>query len=123
MTDRYDPYEERQAFIRFAGIRKKRILDVGAGKGISSVIAAKEFDNEVTIIDPYADQINNARQNIMEYGLEDKISFIEADITDNTLEDDSFDCVICFNADWNPLINVERPLFLNCCEPDYISIV
>ena len=98
MTDEYDPYRERLAFVRFAGIRDKRILDVGAGKGMSSVIAVKEFDNELTIIDPYADQINNARQHIRECGLEDRISFIETDITNSPMEDDSFDYVICFNA-------------------------
>lgn len=94
----YNPYRERVAFMHFAGIRKKRILDVGAGKGISSLIAAKGFENEVAIIDPHADQISNARHHIGKYGLEGMISFIEADIADSFLEDGSFDYVICFNA-------------------------
>lgn len=94
----YDAYGERMAFLRFAGLRNMRVLDVGAGKGVSSVIAVQDFSNRVTIIDPNADQIEKAREHIRSYGIGEEIGFIQADISDSRLEDGSFEAVICYNA-------------------------
>jgi len=47
----YNAYKERQEFLKFAGINNKKMLDIGAGKGLSSIIATKEFNCKVTVIE------------------------------------------------------------------------
>ena len=98
MSEVYDSYQERAAFLKFTGIRDKRILDVGAGEGLSAIVATKEFDCAVVVIEPSKEKIGIARENACRYGVEKKIVFMAGDIIQSGLDEDSFDYVVCYNV-------------------------
>ena len=98
MSKLYEPFKERTKFLDFVGVKGKSILDVGAGSGFSSIIAAKKFGCEVTVIEPFDDKIVEAKKNAEEEGVSEKINFLKGDITNSGLGDNSFDYVICYNA-------------------------
>ena len=49
--DYYDPIKDRTEALRFANIKNKNILDIGAGEGYLAILAAKNFNCNVTTID------------------------------------------------------------------------
>ena len=94
----YDAYKERLEFLKFANLKNKKILDIGVGKGLSSIIIVKEFNCDVTVIDPLFEKIKEFKLNAKEHGVDKKISFINGDITKSNLKSNSFDYVICYNS-------------------------
>ncbi|MEN9626378.1 MAG: hypothetical protein RL557_706 [archaeon] len=61
----------------------KRVLDVGCGTGLWSVIAALSGAQEVTAVDNNSDAINNTYENCRKYKLTDKIKIVESDLFNN----------------------------------------
>lgn len=94
----YNDYKERQEFLRFADIKNKKILDIGAGKGLSSIILAKEFDCDVIVIDPLFEKIKEFKQNAKKHNVSEKINFVKGDITKSNFDNNYFDYVICYNT-------------------------
>jgi len=94
----YDKYKERYFLLKFSNIKGKKFLDVGAGKGLLSIIAAKEFDCDVTCIDPFESTLRIAKDNAEEAGLKDAIAFVKGDATKLPFKNNYFDVVACFNA-------------------------
>lgn len=64
--------------------RPKRILEVGAAIGFSSVFMAENTgeDTEITTIENYPPRIARAKENIAMAGMEDRITLLAGDATD-----------------------------------------
>ena len=73
----------------------ERVLDIGSGAGLDSLIAALQVGPEgsVTGIDMTPEMIKNARQGAAELGL-DNVTFVEGEAEKLPFGDSSFDVVI-----------------------------
>lgn len=108
--DYYDPIMDRTECLRFANIKNKNILDIGAGKGYLAIIAAKNLGCSVTSIDISKEKINMAKENAAKEGVSDKIKFKLNDAVNLSFKKNSFDAAISFNA-------------LHHCKKNYTQII
>ena len=74
-----------------------RVMDLGCGKGLTSVFLAKEFGVEVFATDLWIGATEN-RVRFQEMGLDDLIIPIHADANELPFADDYFDAVISVDA-------------------------
>lgn len=72
---------EMESFIRVLLKMKapKAILEIGAGVGYSAIFMAMNTDCHITTIENYEERIVQARANIEETGMQDRITLIEDD--------------------------------------------
>ena len=96
--DDYDPIKDRADALRFGNIKNKNILDIGAGKGYLAILAAKNFNCNVTTIDYSREKINIAKENAGKEEVLDKIRFKLNNALDISFKKNSFDAVVSFNA-------------------------
>ncbi len=87
---------ERNELLKLGGVSGKTVLDVGAGP--LGLIAAGEFDCEVTTIDISASALESARGQAIRAGLADRIHFDQQDASDLSYPDNSFDVAISYAA-------------------------
>lgn len=74
-----------------------RVLDVGGAAGRYAVwLAEREYD--VTLVDVSETQVELARENAAESGLEDRISAEQGDVRNLDFEADEFDAVCCLGG-------------------------
>jgi 2-polyprenyl-3-methyl-5-hydroxy-6-metoxy-1,4-benzoquinol methylase len=73
----------------------KRVLDVGCGEGIDSVLLAKLGARQVTGVDLSARAIAAARERSIINGVADRIDFVCAPIETAAIAPDSYDVVWC----------------------------
>lgn len=77
-----------------AGIQPgSRVLDAGCGKGGSALWLARHRQCAVVGITPVASQVAEARQHAETAGLEQQLSFLQADYCNTPFESSSFDTV------------------------------
>jgi cyclopropane fatty-acyl-phospholipid synthase-like methyltransferase len=74
-----------------------RILDLGCGKGLTSIFLAKEYDVTVFATDLWVSATDNYER-IKSMGLEDKIIPIHAEAHDLPFANEFFDAAICIDA-------------------------
>ena len=74
-----------------------RVLDLGCGKGRSSVFLAKEFGVNVVAVDLWNSAADNA-QVIRDAGLSDHIESIQADARNLPFANDHFDIILAIDA-------------------------
>jgi len=75
-------------------IEKPKVLEIGVGSGIISVMLALLIpDIEIIAVDINDKALELAKSNAIKHGVEDKISFIKSDLFDN-VPDIKFDMVI-----------------------------
>lgn len=72
----------------------REALDVGCGIGVGPVHMAKEFDCRVVAVDLSAKMLRWAGERARREGVEDRITFRQADIRDLPFDDERFDAVI-----------------------------
>lgn len=82
---------------RTLGDTPLKVLDVGAGTGFLSVLAAKA-GHEVTGVDVAPAMLERARDRAMRWGLE--VRFVEGDAMELPFESDEFDAVISRHVLW-----------------------
>jgi len=84
----------------------KKVLDAGCGAGRFSIAIAGS-GSEVTLLDISDEQINIARNKILESGLSDRVSnFIVGDLCEmSMIEDETFDTTVCYGAALNYLLD------------------
>ncbi len=70
------------------------VLDVACGAGASSIALAKEFGCSVVGVDLSGENLERARGQAEEAGVEDLVQFLEMDAEDLTFEDGRFDAVV-----------------------------
>lgn len=74
--------------------KNKKVLDIGAGKGVTACYLAKKYDCEIIGIDLSERMIKSSEERAKKEGLENKVSFRKADAHDLPFKDNSFDIVI-----------------------------
>ena len=74
-----------------------RVLDLGCGKGLTSIFLAKEYEIEVFALDLWVSASENYRRFRM-FGLEDQIIPIHADAHNMPFADEYFDAVISVDS-------------------------
>ena len=72
-----------------------KILDAGCGIGGSSRFLSENFNSSVTGIDIVEVFVRAARMLTRATGLEDRVSFIQGDLKNIDIEDNSFNVVLC----------------------------
>lgn len=73
------------------------VLDVGTGPGFFAIILALA-GHKVTSVDVCGEMIGRARQNAQAYGVE--IDFLQSDVHQLALAENSFDLIVCRNVTW-----------------------
>jgi ubiquinone/menaquinone biosynthesis C-methylase UbiE len=87
---------DREDLLRECRAKNKNLLDVGTGP--IALIAAKEFDCQVTNIDYSSAALKEARKEANRAGLKNKIKFDKVDASNLPYQDKSFDIVVCYGA-------------------------
>ncbi len=72
----------------------REVLEVGCGIGVGSAYIAKRFGCRVVAVDISEKMLSWARQRARREGVEDAITFRQADICDLPFEDERFDAVL-----------------------------
>ena len=91
-----------EAINTIPGINKNfKIADIGCGTGSSAIQLAKETGAKVLAIDLFADFLNKVRANALLAGVADKISILQADMTQLPLEKESLDLIWSEGAIYN----------------------
>ncbi|MBS3081159.1 50S ribosomal protein L11 methyltransferase [Candidatus Pacearchaeota archaeon] len=70
----------------------KRVLDVGSGTGIRSIVAGLSGAKKVVATDINENAAENTQENVIKYNLDDKIEVLESNLFDNV--DGIFDIII-----------------------------
>jgi len=87
--------EKTDEIVLRCGINKdKKVLDVGAGKGVTPCYLAEKYKCEVVGIDHSEKMIEEARKRAKKKGLEERVSFRKADVYNLPFDDESFDIII-----------------------------
>ena len=74
-----------------------RILDLGCGKGLSSIFLAKEYDAQIWATDLWISATDN-HERIEAAGLSDSIFPIHTDTRNLPYADEFFDAIVCVDA-------------------------
>ncbi len=78
-----------------------KIADIGCGTGSSTIQLAKETKASVQAIDLFPDFLNKVKQNAELAGVSDKVSTLQADMTQLSLEKESLDLIWSEGAIYN----------------------
>lgn len=78
-----------------------KIADIGCGTGSSAIQLAKETQASVLAIDLFADFLNKVKKNAEMEGVSDKVSTLQADMTQLSLEEESLDLIWSEGAIYN----------------------
>lgn len=82
------------AFTLLKELDHPKIIEVGVGSGIISVMLAKLIENiSIIAVDINEDALTLAKQNAIKHGVEDKIEFRESDLL-NAIRENEFDMCI-----------------------------
>ena len=77
-----------------------RVLDIGCGPGLFSILLAGQ-GYRLTAADYTPNMLEEARENASAAGMADRIAFVEADAEALPFADCSFDAVVSRNVTWN----------------------
>ncbi len=106
----------------------RRVLDASSGPG-TQAIALAQLGYEVTAADPSAGMLDRARQYAVEYGVGDKIEFVQSDfLTLPRMVGDDFDAVLTKGSAFPHLITDEEievtlKNFRNMLRPGGVAII
>jgi len=112
------PYSSKIDGITGTDIRNyngKRILDVGSGTGIRTIVAGLSGAREVVAVDIVDEAIANTRTNVRRYNLEDKVRVIKSNLFENV--EGRFDVIIGYL----PLVDhpIQEDWELAVFDPEY----
>jgi methylase of polypeptide subunit release factors len=75
-----------------SNLEGKKVLDIGTGCGVLAILSALKGAKNVVATDVDSRAIDNARKNVVTYGLESKITLVQTDLFNKI--DDKFDLII-----------------------------
>lgn len=75
-------------------IKNPRILDVGCGSGIPTLLMAEIFNGKITAIDPDTNSIDYLTTKIKELNLSERISTSNCSLFDNEVKNNQYDIVL-----------------------------
>lgn len=96
MKQDLEGFPDRAEILRIAKLKNKTLLDIGAGS--LSIIAARDFNCQVTNIDISAGALREAALEVKKEGLEHKISLEREDAAELPYPDRAFNTVISYGA-------------------------
>jgi release factor glutamine methyltransferase len=107
----YEPAEDSFLFAANLIVKEgEKVLDMGTGCGILSIIAARKASEVVAVdINPYA--VKCAMENAKLNGVAEKISFIQGDLFTPLKPTENFDLIL-FNAPYLPIEHGENGCWL-----------
>ncbi|MCR6030827.1 methyltransferase domain-containing protein [Nocardioides sp. zg-579] len=74
-----------------------RVLDLGCGKGATSVFLARELDVDVVAFDLWVEE-DELRSNLEAHGVADRVTAVNGDVRDLPFDDDEFDVIVSIDA-------------------------
>jgi len=98
MASDYDPRQERLELLEFARIRDVDLLDIGAGQGLLTLLAAGTRNCTVTCIDLDPVKLENARKIITKAGISENVFFEQQDARRLSYPAGHFSCVACYSV-------------------------
>lgn len=104
---KYAPYEARLTFLKLIDLNGKSVLDIGANKAKMSRILAKNFDCQITCIDPDPEKIEIAKQYAADDNLRDKIRFVKNDARKTDFRSEEFQVSLCYSL-LHHIENIDR---------------
>jgi len=87
---------DRAEILEKGEVRSKTLLDIGTGP--LAMIAARDFDCQVTNIDVSEEALKEAQKEAERAGLAQKIKFEKEDAANLSYQDNTFDVVISYGA-------------------------
>jgi len=87
---------DRKELLELGDARNKKILDIGAGE--LALVAARDFNCEVTTIDLSQEKLDEQRQNLIKENYKGKIKLEPGDATELKHSNNSFDVSISYGA-------------------------
>ncbi|MEA3353596.1 MAG: peptide chain release factor N(5)-glutamine methyltransferase [Campylobacterota bacterium] len=85
--------EKSEKYLRT--IKNPRVLEIGTGSGIISVMLAILIEDiTITAVDINDKALELARSNAIKHGVENKITFIKSDLFENISKDEKFDLCV-----------------------------
>ncbi len=87
---------DRKELLELGDARNKKILDIGAGE--LALVAARDFNCEVTTIDLSQEKLDEQRQNLIKENYKGKIKLEPGDATELKYSNNSFDVSISYGA-------------------------
>lgn len=86
----------RKKLLEIGNVRNKSLLDIGVGE--LAIIAAKDFNCNVTSIDTDKGKLREAKQDVIKEKLKNKIRIEREDATNLSYSDNKFDISISYGA-------------------------
>jgi ubiquinone/menaquinone biosynthesis C-methylase UbiE len=96
MKQDLEGFPDRAEILRIAKLKNKTLLDIGTGS--LSIIAARDFNCQVTNIDISAEALREAAREVKKEGLEHKINLEQEDAADLPYPGQAFHTVISYGA-------------------------
>ena len=96
-----------------------RVLDLGCGRGLSSIFLAREYGVQVWAADLWIKPTENFER-ICEAGVEDLVYPIHTDARDLPFADAYFDAILCTDA---YIYFGTDDLYLDSVDPDFMVVV
>jgi len=96
MKENSEGLSDRKDLLRRCRAKNKTLLDIGTGP--IALIAAKEFNCQVTNIDYSNAALEETRKEADSAGLAGKISYEKVDASSLPYQDRNFDIVVCYGA-------------------------
>jgi len=87
---------ERAEILEKGKVRNKTLLDIGTGP--LAIIAARDFNCQVTNIDISEEALKDAQKEAERAGIAQKINFEKEDATNLSYQDNTFNVVISYGA-------------------------
>ena len=94
--DKMENNIDRKEILELGDVRNKKILDIGAGE--LALVAARDFNCEVTTIDLSQEKLEEQRQDLIKENYKGKIKLEPGDATELKYGNSSFDVSISYGA-------------------------
>ncbi|MDD5086218.1 MAG: class I SAM-dependent methyltransferase [Candidatus Nanoarchaeia archaeon] len=111
----------RKELLELGNLRNKKILDVGVGE--LAIIAARDFDCDVTTIDLTKEKLDSQRYDVINNKLEGKIKLEIGDATKLKYKDKSFDASVSYGALHHVSLNKRNNFISELCRVSREKVV
>ncbi len=94
--DYYDRIKDRKEVLRIGKVKNSKLLDIGAG--YLSILAARDFNCQVTVVDLLKNKLKETKKEAEKEGILRRIRFIETNAVKLPFRKNSFDISVSYGA-------------------------